>query len=159
MNINLMSLKNGNLEELEINEVVTFDEEQLKKVGILKLENTYVNGVIWLDSLNDLQINALVKGDMYLPCSITLKPVLHPFEAKIEGNIKEILEEIGENSENLENSIDILPIIWENILMEIPMKVVSEGSYDCNMQGDGWKLIVEDEEKINPELAKLKDLL
>ena len=46
--------------------------------------------------------------------------------------------------------------------MEIPMRVVSPGAEDklTNLQGDGWKVITEDDqEEINPELAKLRDLL
>ena len=45
--------------------------------------------------------------------------------------------------------------------MEIPMKVVSEDAANYKIEGNGWKLITEDDvhEEINPELAKLKDLL
>ena len=32
-------------------------------------------------------------------------------------------------------------------------------SSDLKLQGDGWKLVREDEPQINPELEKLKDLL
>ena len=98
---------------------------------------------------------------MILPCSMTLKPVDYEFNIKVEGIMEELFEEIGEIVKNNQNTIDILPIIWENILMEIPMKVVSEEAKDVRMEGNGWKLITEKEEgeEINPELAKLKDLL
>ena len=41
------------------------------------------------------------------------------------------------------------------------MKVVSDEAKDVRLEGNGWKLITEkeEEEEINPELAKLKDLL
>ena len=58
-----------------------------------------------------------------------------------------------------QNTIDILPIIWENILMEIPIRVVGDKNQSLQMEGDGWKLITEEEKKLNPELQKLKDLL
>ena len=65
-----------------------------------------------------------------------------------------------ENERNFKNTIDILPIIWENILMEIPMRVVNSDISSIPKEGKGWKLIDEDEEEenINPEFAKLKDL-
>ena len=60
---------------------------------------------------------------------------------------------------NSKNSLDILPIIWENILMEIPMRVVSEDAEDVALSGDGWKFITGEEKTENSELSKLKDLL
>ena len=70
------------------------------------------------------------------------------------------MEEINENSQKIENSIDIFPIIWENILMEIPMKVVSEKAKNLKLEGDGWKLITDEKkEEINPEFEKLNQLL
>ena len=71
-----------------------------------------------------------------------------------------ILEEIGENVKNNQNTIDILPIIWENILMEIPMRVVSEEARnsDINMSADGWKFVTEEEEHLS-QLSELMDMI
>ena len=108
----------------------------------------------------DVSLN--IKCDLTLICSISLKDVKYP----VDINIDEI---IGENGENLEefdkiinNSIDLLPIIWQNILMEIPMKVVSPDVKEENVYGDGWKFITNEEEEdkeIDPRLSKLKDFL
>jgi uncharacterized metal-binding protein YceD (DUF177 family) len=45
--------------------------------------------------------------------------------------------------------------------MEIPMRIVNEDIHDAKLEGDGWKVITEkdDNETVNPELLKLKDLL
>ena len=43
--------------------------------------------------------------------------------------------------------------------MEIPIRVVGDKNQNLRMEGDGWKLITEEEKKLNPELQKLKDLL
>ena len=59
----------------------------------------------------------------------------------------------------IKKTIDILPIIWENILMEIPMKIVSDDLSDIKTQGEGWKLITDDSKSVNPSLANLKNLL
>ena len=98
---------------------------------------------------------------MILPCSVTLKDVLYPFSFKIDGILEEIESENEYFLKKSENTIDIFPIIWENILMEIPMKVVSDEAKDYTAEGNGWKLITEENshEEINPALAKLKDLL
>ena len=41
------------------------------------------------------------------------------------------------------NSLDILPILWENIVLEIPIRVVAESVKPSNTSGDGWELISE----------------
>ena len=97
---------------------------------------------------------------MLLPCAITLKPVKYPFNIEISGEIEELMENFEENERNFQNSIDILPIIWENILMEIPMRVVSEEAKDSDikMEGNGWKFVTEEEEITSP-LSELMDYL
>ena len=82
---------------------------------------------------------------MVLPCSITLKPTNYSFEINIEGNLQEISEEMGKIYENKQKTIDILPIIWENILMEIPIKVVNSDISDAISKGDGWELITDED--------------
>ena len=159
MHINLVSLKNGNVDEIVIDSEYSFSTDELAKVGIIDLQKGKVTGTITKDQINEYYLDLTIEGLMILPCSLTLKPVNYPFEAKISGNLTNIFEEIGQIPKNLENTIDILPIIWENILMEIPMKVVSDETSDLKLQGDGWKLVREDEPQINPELEKLKDLL
>jgi len=94
-----------------------------------------------------------------LPCAVSLKPVDYKINTKIEGNVYEMLEETLKNYKKTEKTIDILPIIWENVLMEIPIRVVSDDLGDIKTKGNGWELITGEKEDINPELAKLKDLL
>ncbi len=146
-------------EEVVIDTTYSFTEEELKGSGLLKLDNVSINGNITKDSLNNLVINVDIKGTMVLPCSITLKPVDYPFNINVNGNIEDMLEEMGKFDKKIQNTLDILPIIWENILMEIPSKVVSPDADDVELSGDGWKLIKEEEKKENLGLAKLKDLL
>ena len=148
MHINLLDIK----DKMIIDSDFSFSKEDLDKAGIIELKNGKVKGYINSDLFTSLKIT----GEMVLPCSVTLKPVNYPFECQIADDLATILEEIGEK---MENTIDILPIIWENILMEIPLKVVSDEITDMKLQGDGWKLIQDEKEITNPELEKLQDLL
>ncbi len=144
---------------IDVDVTYSFSSDELKNTGILKLDDVSIKGVIKKDALNEIYIDVVVKGIMVLPCAITLKEVDYPFEVNIEGNVDEMLEDLDKNIKKTQNSLDILPIIWENILMEIPARVVSPGAEDIKLSGDGWKLINEEETNENPELAKLKDLL
>lgn len=159
MVFDLLRLKNGIDKKIVINENYTFSEDELKNSGILKLDDVSINGEITLNSLREVYIYLCVKGTMILPCAITLKPVEYPFNIIIDGDLSEIQEEHGENTKKCINSIDILPIIWENILMEIPMRVVAPDAKITNMSGDGWRFITDEEDNVNSELSKLEDLL
>ncbi len=161
MIIDITELKNNLCEKIEIDMNYSFTVEQLQNTEIRKLDDLIIKGYINKNVLNNIYIDITVSGEMILPCSVTLKDVSYPFEFTVKGDFEEIIEEIEDFSKKSENSIDIFPIIWENILMEIPMKVVSDDAKDFKIEGNGWKLITEEDNhvEINPELAKLKDLL
>ena len=149
MNIDLNILNNKS--KINIDDKINFPKEDLKKAGILDLKEVNIKGEITVD-FDEYLLNLNVKGEMVLPCSLTLEPVDYPFDIKIEENLNEIIKKT-------QKTIDILPIIWENILMEIPMKVVSPNAKNIKTKGDGWELITDSEDKGNHSLAKLKDLL
>lgn len=159
LNIDITKLRSGIENCISINETYSFSKEELENSGILELNDIKINGEITKNSLDDYNINIIVEGIMVLPCSVTLKPVDYEFNINIEGNLTEILSEFNENYENNQKTIDIFPIIWENILMEIPIRIVSDDISDVKTQGEGWELITEDKNPVNPNLAKLKDLL
>lgn len=143
-----------------MHEAVSFPKEMLKNTELISLKNVHVDGFFIKNAIEEIECKLTISGIMVLPCSITLKETDYPFETKINDTLTHLLEEIGDFEKKVENTIDILPIIWENILMEIPMKVVSENASFEKQEGDGWKLITDDEEKVmNPAFEKLKDLL
>jgi len=160
MEYNLIRLNNNIDKYIEVNETYSFTQEELKGTDLLKLDEVKVTGEIVKNSLGNIELNLDIEGVMVLACAITLKPVNYPFSIEISGEIDELMENFDEKEKNFQNSIDILPIIWENILMEIPMRVVSEEAKNSNisMEGNGWKFITEEEEIKSP-LSELMDLL
>ena len=42
------------------------------------------------------------------------------------------------------NSLDILPFLWENVVSEVPIRVVKEGAKASDVQGNGWELVSSD---------------
>ncbi len=158
MEIDITRLKSGIDSFIPIDMTYSFTKEELENSGILKLDNVKIKGEIGKNSLYDYTINIIVEGTMILPCAISLKPVNYDFSVEIDENLAEMAEEFAENVKNNQKTIDIFPIIWENILMEIPMRIVSDDVSDVKTKGDGWELIT-DETSGNSTLAKLKDLL
>lgn len=158
MLIDITKLKSGLEDSIEIHENVSFDKEQLKSTDLISLDNVVIKG--YLDLSHDVyHIDVEVSGTMVLPCAITLEPVQYPFSFQIDENLEEDDEFEVKKYKNNEKTIDIFPIIWENILMEIPMKVVSEKAHDVHLEGDGWKLITDEEVKTSSPFEKLNDLL
>ena len=156
MNINLSKLLCNQTDEIVINEEIDIPKEYLND-DIRDISKVSVNGSITNDGyMLSLRLN--IKCILTLICSISLKDVKYDIDTSIE---EEISEENDENMKILNNSIDLLPIIWQNILMEIPIKVVSPDIEEKNIYGDGWKFITEEEEEkeIDPRLSKLKDYL
>ena len=149
MNIDLNILNNKS--KINIDDKINFPKEDLKKAGILDLKEVNIKGEITVD-FDEYLLNLNVKGEMVLSCSLTLEPVDYPFDIKIEENLNEIIKKT-------QKTIDILPIIWENILMEIPMRVISPKSKNMKTKGEGWELITDSKKQANNSLAKLKDLL
>ena len=95
---------------------------------------------------------------MTLLCARTLKKVNRPFDIQID----EIIDENSDNSlEIIQNSLDIFPIVWQNILVDVPLRVLAPDAKEELTSGNGWRLITEDtdEEEIDPRLAKLKDYI
>ena len=160
MNIDLTKLLYSQTDKILIDDTVVIPKEYLENSDIKNISEVKVTGEITSDEVETV-INLNIKCDLTLICSVSLKDVNYP----VDINIEEI---IGENDENLEdfdkiinNSIDLLPIIWQNILLEVPIRVVSPDVKEENIYGDGWKFITKEEEKkeIDPRLSKLKDFL
>ena len=149
MIIDLSMLNNNLKSKIDINESnIPFD---LTGSGIIRLENINFCGIIKRLVDDSIELDGIVKGVMVLPDDITLEEVNHKFEVKIE-----------ENLENFTNSLDITDILWQNILVEIPLKVKSEKSENLTLKGDGWRLVTEEELKESnnspfSELSKIFD--
>jgi len=158
MNIDITKLKSGYQNYVEIDFNYSFNEDELKGTDLLSLNDVKINGLLE-SSYDDYHLDLEVSGVMELPCAITLEPVLYPFSIKIDENIEEFFENEEKKFKKGENIFDIFSIIWENILMEIPMKVVSEKAKNVHMEGEGWKLINDDEIKTNSPFEKLNEIL
>ena len=144
MLLDLTKLQNRKENELIFNEVITLDNELYKDTDIRELSPLDVSINIQRITDSAYNMDLYIKGEMTLPCSVTLKDVKYPFEVKTEVKVSNTDENDEEYVKIIQNNIDIIPIIWQNIVLEIPLRVVSEDISDSPVSGDGWKLIRED---------------
>ena len=144
MLLDLTKLQNRKENELIFNEVITLDNDLYKDTDIRELSPLDVSINIQRITDSAYNMDLYIKGEMTLPCSVTLKDVKYPFEVKTEVKVSNTDENDEEYVKIIQNNIDIIPIIWQNIVLEIPLRVVSEDISDSPVEGDGWKLIRED---------------
>ena len=88
--------------------------------------------------------------------AISLEPIDYPFNIEIS----EVLgEDDDENVQNEPKKLDIMDILWQNIVLEVPISVRKDPDKKYNLSGDGWELVDEEKEKLDPRLAPLLELL
>ena len=157
MIIDLTKLIYSNLYKLPIKGEVIVPDEMLKNTDIRRISPVKVNGYI-SNNNEEYELNITISGTMILPCARTLKDIEYPFSSEID----EVIGENGDDSLEInQNRLDIFPIVWQNILVDVPLRVLAPDAKEESLEGDGWRLITEDtnEEAIDPRLAKLKDYI
>ena len=152
--IDLNPLFNGIKSIIEFDENINFDLEDLKSTSIKDLSNVKVKGNITKISEDSIDLKMEIKTTMTLEDSVTLEDISYPvnihYNKIIDSNAMD-----DEYCKILQNRLDILPIVWENIVLEVPLRVVKEEK-ETIIEGDGWSL-----NKIENDspLSDLKELL
>ena len=152
MTIDLFNLVVNN-KTINIDSDIIIPNEYLDNSGIRRLNNIHFSG--YIDKLVDdsYELFGTLSGTMIIPDDITLEDFEYNFTSEIEENI-------DETRINFQKTIDITEDLWQNILVEIPLRAVNEKNKDLTLKGDGWRLISEDDvNSINNPLSSLKDLL
>ncbi len=148
-----------NLDELNIKDKISINcklvkDDDLDK-RIIALKDTYCNGFIFKDALNNYILKVKVKGYMIINDAINLEKIPYPFTIDIEENV----EGLQEKDEIKQNTLDLKRVLWQNIVLEVPISYTEVR--DAKLKGNGWELINEEKsmDSIDPRLEKLKDLL
>ena len=152
MQIDIKKLLINYIDKIKINEEVKIPEDLLHSSLITELKNIHLEGELFIDEEDNLNLIGKLSGIMILKDDITLAPVEYNFDTD--------LEEILEKNKNI---LDITDILWQNILVEIPSKVRSTDE-DINLEGNGWRVISEDRfnkerNNSNNPFANLNELL
>lgn len=172
MKVDLNLLKKDKKTEVDLNLLVNLDTINYYGDEILLPEPISLEGKIYV--INDsFFLTCQVKTQMEVSCSRCLKPFTYHYSSKIDI---QLMEDSQENEEDdlediyfyQEGVIDLDDIVKENILTNIPLQMIcskgckgicagcggdlNEGQCTCSPEEDN-------EEEIDPRLAKLKKLL
>ena len=148
--MNIKDLLDSKVNNISIDEEFTIPKEDYANTEIIDLEKVKVEGNLTYPDVNDLLLDIECSGTMKLNDSVSLESVNYPFSFKISENVAEFLEKD-------QFTLDIISILWENIVLEIPIRYSEVKSYD-KYKGDGWRVISEDDVKDNTN-NPFKDLL
>ena len=152
MKFDLTKLNSGIVEKIDINQDFALEKELFSKTDIKDLKDLKIIGTIFKDSANIITLNAILSGIMVLEDSISLELVDYSFSCEID-------EKIEDSQEICSNLLDITEILWQNIVLEVPLRFTKVENLN-EYQGDGWKLISEDSVKsINNPFNELKDII
>ena len=121
------------LGKLSINEDIDIKEDLYQNMNVKRMDKVNVQGNIIVNYENNIEIDLELNGNFIMCCEITKDDVVVPFNSHIE-------EEILENTLKDNFFLDLSDILWENIVLEIPFRVVKEGAEIECLQGEGWEL-------------------
>ena len=139
MKIDLSLLHTNQVSEVSIHDSYSFTDDYTCP-DILGLSDIKVDGIVTLRDDKDVFIGT-ISGTMIIKDSISLEEVSYPFEIQFD-------DFLPENYIKNENTLDILGFLWENIVLEVPLRFTKVQDLS-KYQGDGWRVVREDE-RINP---------
>ncbi|RSK26924.1 DUF177 domain-containing protein [Bacillus sp. HMF5848] len=149
---------------LEIDEAISIDDLTETKSDIRGISPVKVKGRADISSTK-ATFFMTIEGTLVLPCSRTLVDVDFPFH--VETTETYLFKEPSYDVSDEDNihmvtgeTVDLLPIIKENILLQIPIQVFSEESDPegaAPQSGNDWEVISEQDKKkkVDPRLAGL----
>ncbi|MDD6223863.1 MAG: hypothetical protein PUB18_02575 [bacterium] len=152
MFIELEELFCHRIDVITIDRDFEIDSSWFEDSDIIELRNLHFNGTITDKNSDYLRLNGMLTGTMFVEDAISLEEIPYDFSTQIEENLEKIVK-------NGENTIDILDVLWQNIVLEVPLQL-TEVQDLSQYRGDGWKLVSEDEMRnANNPFQQLKDII
>ncbi len=134
MKIDVFKLNQTN--RVPVDEVVEIPSSYYEHTEIREIKNCRIVGEIRVGYEEEFYVSLQVSGVFILPCAITLEDVPYDFSTEFEENIGNF----DDFYNKMTNSLDIFPIIWENIISEVPIRVVKEGVSASHLNGEFWEV-------------------
>lgn len=150
---------------LAIDEQIVFADDVFKQnLRLRNLQKVHVTGDLYYDHHSDFVTCELqISGTMVLPCAITNEDVDYPFDLQVEESFAFHKVDEGEDvHETKGDTLELMPIIFQHIMLEIPLKVVKPDLKEYP-KGKGWEVMSEADfekqknDEVDPRLAKLKE--
>ena len=139
-----------------IDQDLIFDEDIYKTALIKGLENVHVKGKIYYSTTKEVLFEGNVSGDILLVDSNSAEIINYPFSCEINEILEEDRNFSDELSSNNQNSLDLKEILWQNIVLEVPLNYSKTNKISIT-KGEGWEL--KSESDVNQTNNVFADLL
>lgn len=154
MKFTVAQIKKRIHQEPTFEEVLDLREYVPKDDDVMDVKKTYVLGHMSIDGEDELfNFDLQIKTTLIVACARTLKPVELPLDFTVRETFSHDTRDEYRSIDGI--TIDLSPIIWSNIYLEKPMRVIHPDAK--NMDDFTAEEAKKKEPKVNPQLAKLKD--
>ncbi len=120
-----------------IDQDIVIPKDYYKDSEVKDINNLHISGKLYYDSDDTIHGIFDIDGNMIIEDAISLEDIEYPFSIKYDDILEETLK-------NNENKLDLFEFLWENIVLEVPLKFTEVKNLN-EFKGDGWKLISEEE--------------
>ena len=160
MIIDLIDLITNKESNIDIDSDVNIPDDLVEGSNIKRLDSIHVKGNI-KKVLDEYTFTGTITGNMILPDDLTLDDVSIPINIDFDEIFTENMEDNENNLTIIQNKLDIIPFLWQNIVLEVPLKVIGDGNRNVKIAGDGWRLITEEEleSSNNSPFSNLEELI
>ena len=160
MTIDLINLITNKESNLDIDSNISIPDTLIKDSNIKKIESLHLKGNI-TKLLDEYTFTGTITGNMILPDDLTLEDVTIPINIDFDEIFTENTIDNENNLTIMQNKLDIIPFLWQNIVLEVPLKVIGDGNRKIKTAGDGWRLITEEElaSSNNSPFSNLEELI
>ena len=153
-----IDLQNVPIRDMEYHGKITIPESYYQKIDIVGISPVDVKISIKKDLNQEDNLHLEAKGNLLLEDARTTETVEYPFQIDLTEKINEESEICGRFLEKSKNTLDILAILWENIVLEIPISYTLAD--ELHLEGEGYQVSGKKSgENIDPRLAPLLELL
>jgi len=133
MDLNLITLNTTGYLDFDIKtDMNGYSDER-----ILKVDEIEAKGRIVDNGTEDYELNMHITGQIFLKSAINSSPVPYNLDITYDEFIHDLVEIYKKSA----ISLDILPIIWENILLEIPIRATNEEDEFEIKRGKNWEIL------------------
>lgn len=157
MNIDLTKVP---IRNMKYQNTITIPKSFYQDTTVQDIKDVELSFEIHRDLNQDDILSLECTGNFVLQDARSLNNVLYPFHVEMEDKINEESEFLSEFLKNSKNTLDIMSILWENIVLEIPIAYTESDSLKNQGKKDEWEVVeTKKDEKIDPRLAPLMELL
>jgi len=136
--------------EISINEAVDFADAVNQHFDIKKLSKILVTGKGLLKPTSrTMEFELTITGEMTLSCALTLDEVAYPFATTINPTFTWNAEQHDPYSEDylIKDTVELAPLIWQEILIQVPQRVVKDGAH-AELKRLGIELLSEENHQL-----------